>query len=157
MLHHVLSFVYTCVKPCSHLCYIIFTPMLTPMLHHVHTYFTHILHHVHIYVTPCSHLCLHPIHTYLYHVHNYVYTYVTPCSQLCLHLCYTMFTPMFTHMLHNVHTYVYTYVTPCSHMFKPDNKGGGNPFSDLGPQRGPYFLVKLNCNKSSLPYVHTCL
>jgi len=147
MLHHVHTYVFTYATPCSHLCY----TMFTPMLHHVHTY-------VYAYVTPCSHLCLNICCTMFTPMLHHVYTYVTPCSDICLHLCFTMFTHMFTPMLHHVHTYVYTFVI-CYIMFTPMftpmvhhvhtyvtpclKKGRGNPFSDFGPQRGPYFLVLL--------------
>merc|ERR1711947_52955 len=98
MLHYVhtdvCTYVYTCVTPCSHLYYTMFTPMITPLS----------------YVTPCSHLWLHLCYTMftpmctpmLHHVHTYTYTYVTPGSYLCYTMFTPMVTPMFTPMLYHV-------------------------------------------------------
>ena len=56
-----------------------------------------------------------------------------------------MFTPVLQHVHTSVYAYFHTHVTPCSHLrlHLGDKKGGETPFLNLGPQREPYFLVKL--------------
>ena len=102
--------------------------MFTPLLS------THIF-------TQCMHLCLHLCehHVYTIVVYTYVYTMCTsmftPCLHLCLHLC-----------LYHVYTYVNTMINKM-----------GNPFSDLGPHRGPYFLVYVIAEKANVNLTFTLL